>query len=49
MNTKNITITATTMSGLLIIYDPDNALDTSKRSYIEYKNSSTGEVATSDI
>lgn len=46
---KNLNVSATTITGIITIYDPDNTIDTSKTIYAEYKNGATGDVDTKTL
>ena len=49
ISAKNLVVTATTVNGTLIIYDPDNTIDVNKRVYVEYKSETTGETTIVDL
>lgn len=46
ISAKNIYVSASTVTGEFTIYDPDNTIDKTKNIYVEYKNMSSGDVAT---
>ena len=46
ISAKNIYVSASTVTGEFTIYDPDNTIDKTKNIYVEYKNMSSGDIAT---
>lgn len=46
LSSKNIVVSASSVTGEFVIYDPDNTIDKEKDIYLEYKNMTSGELAT---